>query len=731
MTGIQTTDIIVMIIYFMIMIGIGIYSRKRTKDQEGFFMGGRGFGKIIQTFAAFGAGTSADSPIGTSRNIIIGGLSGIWTVLNWLFCTPFYWFFGKWYRRMRIMTTGDFYDERFDSRGLAGTYAIFALVFFMGYISIGFSAVSKTIYAIAPKSEVSLNVNEKIELTEFRRIKELEEKDYSLLTPEERQELEDLRVKNPRGLFPVINPNYIIIAMGIVAAIYGILGGLTAAYFTDLIQGTMIILLSLILIPFALMGITSKYGSGGEGLFDGFGIMHDMLPEEFFDILGSAHASDFTWYYLTAVVTMNLIGIIVQPHQLSVGGATAKDELSGRIGIVSGNLLKRFCTLFWALTALFVLTLFPKEFADPDLAWGYATRMLLGPLGIGLVGLMLACLLAAVMSSVDAYMVAASALITRNLYRPFSPGKSEKFYVNIGRTAGGIIIIGAIYLSIYFQDIFMQFKFIWEIPIIFGASLWVGLFWRRATAAAVWTNVVFSTIFFFILPATIPTIIPNLSTNPKYLLMTKPAPIVREYEAKEFDIIERDDEIQRWMNLPEEERLVISKPEEIDIGDKIQKTFKPKSASIFWTKGINVHADGSLEGQGLFNLEMILFQKLGMDLESYPNPLIETLRLPLRIILPILIIILVSLFTSPVNRGKTDRFFTKMRVTVNPDHEKDRKNVKEALKNPASFEHLKMFPNTNFEFQKLTKEDIIGFIIVWIMVIGIIGMAIGMASIGS
>jgi len=185
------------------------------------------------------------------------------------------------------------------------------------------------------------------------------------------------------------------------------------------------------------------------------------------------------------------------------------------------------------------------------------------------------------------------------------------------------------------------------------------------------------------------------------------------------------------MNLPEEEILVIPKPEKIDIGDKIQKTFKPISASIFWTKGINIHADGSLEGEGLFNLEMILFQKLGMDLESYPNPLIETLRLPLRIILPILIIILISLFTSPVNREKTDRFFTKMRVPVNPEREKDLKNVKEALKNPASFEHLKMFPNTNFEFQKLTKEDIIGFIIVWIMVIGIIAMAIGMASIGS
>ncbi len=550
MEGLHIADYIIMIFYFLLMIGIGVYARKKSKDQEGYFMGGRGFGKIIQTFAAFGAGTSADSPIGTVRNIVIGGLSGIWTVLNWLFCTPFYWFMGKWYRRMRIITLGDFYDERFDSKGLAGTYAIFALIFFMGYISIGFSATSKTVTAIAPKSEASLNINEREELAEFRLMKELEEKDYAILTEEEKQTLDNLRVKNPRGLFPFINPNWVILAMGVVTVIYSVLGGITAAYLTDLIQGSMIILLSLILIPFSLIGITQKYGSGGEGFFDGFNIMHNLIPEEFFDIFGSAHASDFTWYYLAAIVTMNLIGIIVQPHQMSVGGGTAKDELSGRIGLVSGNLLKRFCTLFWAITALFILTLFPKDFADPDLAWGYATRMLLGPLGLGLVGLMLASLFAAVMSSVSAYMVAASALITRNLFKPFVKLKSEHFYVNVGRTAGVVIILGAIYLSIYFHDIFMQFKFIWEIPIIFGASLWVGLFWRKTTAAAVWTNVVISAVLFFILPATLPTINPNLSTNPKYLLMTKPAPIIREYETKEFDVVDRDEEIQKWINLP-------------------------------------------------------------------------------------------------------------------------------------------------------------------------------------
>ncbi|MCK4965893.1 sodium:solute symporter family protein, partial [bacterium] len=302
MAGMNIADIIVMIAYFAVMIGIGIYAARKTKDQEGFFMGGRSFGKLLQTFAAFGAGTSADSPIGTVRNIVIMGLSGIWTVLNWLFCTPFYWFMGKWYRRMRIITTGDFYDERYDSKGLAGTYAIFALVFFMGYISIGFSAASKTIVAIAPKSIEKLTIEEKSELADFNLIKELEERDYSLLTEVEKQELDDLRVENPRGLFPFMNVNLLIFIMGMVTLVYSVMGGLTAAYLTDLIQGVMIIFLSLILIPFAMIGISNKFG--GESFLDSFSIMHAKVPEEFFDIFGSAHASDFTWYYVFAIVLM-------------------------------------------------------------------------------------------------------------------------------------------------------------------------------------------------------------------------------------------------------------------------------------------------------------------------------------------------------------------------------------------------------------------------------------------
>ncbi len=59
----QLIDYLVLVAYFAIMIGIGLWAMRRVSDQEDYFMGGRGFGKLLQTFAAFGAGTGAHEPV--------------------------------------------------------------------------------------------------------------------------------------------------------------------------------------------------------------------------------------------------------------------------------------------------------------------------------------------------------------------------------------------------------------------------------------------------------------------------------------------------------------------------------------------------------------------------------------------------------------------------------------------------------------------------------------------
>ncbi len=729
MFGIHILDILILVLYIFVMIGIGYFTMKRIKNQEDFFMGGRAFGKIIQTFAAFGTGTTADSPISTARNTFTGGISGIWTSLNWLFCTPFYWIYGVWYRRMRYITLGDLFEERYNSKGLGAFYAVYGIVFFMVYLSLGFSAIQKTVTAITPKSEYELTVQEKKEYESFKKLKEFESYDYESLTPEQKNELETLRDLNPKGLFSYIDPNILTIILGIIILVYGLSGGLAAAYFTDLMQGILIIFLSFIIIPFAFREIGSVFG--GSSVHDVMRIMHVNLPAEYFDIFGSSYASDFTWYYVMALVVMNLIGIVVQPHNLSTGGGSAKDELSGRTGYMVGNLLKRFCTILWSFTALTIIVLYSDKISDPDLAWGYATKNLLGPLGIGLVGLMMAALFAAMMSSSDCFMISTSALLVHNIYRPFIGRKTEKHYVFIGRIAALLAIVGGIFFSIYYQNIFQQLKVAWELNIIFAASFWAGMFWRRGTKIGAWCSISISALLFFILPALVPALVPGLRTNQKFLAVTEPKEIVRYYEASEFDVRKREMEIKDWEKKFNIGERVGEKPSPVIRGETLKRTVKPLGQSIYWTKGIKTHEDGRKEGQGFLNLEMIFLGFIGIDLKKLPNPMIETLRLPFRIIIPFLILIPISLFTPVTDKKILDRFYVKLKTPVNKNLAKDREEVEKSYKNPSRFDHLKMFPNSRFEFTKWDKTDIIGFALGFLGVFFIILLTIFIVSIGA
>jgi SSS family solute:Na+ symporter len=153
-------DILVLTAYFIILIIIGFVCAKRVKSQEDFFMGGRSFGKLLQTFAAFGIGTGSSDPVNTARTTFTGGMSGMWSVMYWLFATPFYWITGVWSRRMRHLTLGDWFVERYESRRLGAAYAIFGILFQIIYGSMLFSAIGKVAAPILNINQFSFLGNE-------------------------------------------------------------------------------------------------------------------------------------------------------------------------------------------------------------------------------------------------------------------------------------------------------------------------------------------------------------------------------------------------------------------------------------------------------------------------------------------------------------------------------------------------------------------------------------------
>jgi SSS family solute:Na+ symporter len=84
----DSLDYLVLVAYFVLMIWMGRVAMRRVKAQEDYFMGGRQFGKWLQAFAAFGAGTGSSDPVNTARTTFTSGMSGIWGTMSWL-CDPF------------------------------------------------------------------------------------------------------------------------------------------------------------------------------------------------------------------------------------------------------------------------------------------------------------------------------------------------------------------------------------------------------------------------------------------------------------------------------------------------------------------------------------------------------------------------------------------------------------------------------------------------------------------
>ena len=736
-------DYVVLALYFAAMTLIGVLSMLKVKKQEDFFLGSRTFGKVLQTFAAFGAGTGSYDPVAVGRTTVTSGLSGIWSVLLWLFVTPFYWFTAVWYRRMRHITMGDWFVERYRSKGMGAAYMLFGLAFYMAYLGLGFTAIAAVGAPLVGIEEVSL-----------------------------------------LGLTMSIEDLLIYVCAGVVL-VYGVLGGLRAAYWTDLIQGIFIILLSVMLIPAGLHALVEKEAleQGVDPLsmstMDGFRVMHEQVPDEYFKILETPRRGEFPLYYVVAITLLNLVAIVVHPHMAVMGGGSARTENSARVGLVMGNFLKRLCTIGWSITILIVLALLAGNLEineNADRVWGVAAREILGPFNLGLVGLMLACLMAALMSSASAYMLIASALVVRNFYAPYVNDRgSEKTYVLLGRIVGGLVIVGGVLISLRYKNVFEQLKIAWEMPLLFAAIFWVGMFWRRATKWAAWGTFAFAALAFFIVPAVLPIAVPGLADNERFTATNEIVTTIVNREAAQSDVGKRAAEISLWnQGDAKMKKRYRECPLPLEVGDSFSDTFTTGGKPVYWKNQVWFDEQGNpleivdakgdfipvdqrykaqvleetsrsergntvvvrqrhrckLQGKGAFNLDFMVYDLLGMDLSKKSNAALETLRLPTRILLPFVVMILLSLITPRVAPEHLDRFYVKMKTPVKPDPEDDKREMAISYEKPSRFDQKRLVNRFGLEMQRPGLGDVAGFVVCFLICFALIWLTVWLANLG-
>jgi Na+/proline symporter len=266
-----------------------------------------------------------------------------------------------------------------------------------------------------------------------------------------------------------VGVNEIVVAMTVLFILYSFVGGLVAAAWTDLFQGFLIIALSFMLIP---LGWTVVGGLDG--------MQRSLEPFRF-----SLATPSGIGPWAIAMLTINgLVGIMAQPHQLATVGS-GKDERTCRIGMLYGNLVKRVCTVGWALVGLIVAAMVAQGHADaamlgdPENAFGFACRQLLVP---GALGLMIAAILAANMSTCSAFLVDSGALFTEGLYRQrLVPNRPDRHYLWVGRISGlAITMLGVFYAMFLIESVLYTFLLTETLATFVGISVLGGLVWTRA-----------------------------------------------------------------------------------------------------------------------------------------------------------------------------------------------------------------------------------------------------------
>jgi Na+/proline symporter len=266
-----------------------------------------------------------------------------------------------------------------------------------------------------------------------------------------------------------VGANEIVVAMTVMFVLYSFVGGLVAAAWTDLFQGVLIIVLSFMLVPL------------GWGVVGGLGGMKASLDPFRFSLATPSGIGPWT----IAMLTVNgLIGIMAQPHMLATVG-TGRDERTCRIGMLFGNMIKRVCTVGWAAVGLIVAAMIAQgrgdgaSLVDPENAFGFACRQLLFP---GALGLMIASILAANMSTCSAFLVDSGALFTEGLYRSrLVPGRADRHYLWVGRISGLVITLSGVFYAIFLiESVLYTFLLTETMATFVGIGILGGIVWPRA-----------------------------------------------------------------------------------------------------------------------------------------------------------------------------------------------------------------------------------------------------------
>ena len=436
-------EILAFVIYFVAMLGIGVYFFFKSKNDNGekeYFLGGRSMGPWVTAMSAQASDMSAWLLMGLPGSIVAFGLGQAWigiglalgTALNWIIV-------GKRLRNFSAaandsITVPQFLSNRFASKNpaLQVICAVIFLVFFTIYVASSFVA-GVTVF---------------------------------------------------QSVFPKIGSDAALLIFAAIIIVYTFLGGYKAVCWTDFFQG-MLILVALLAVPIVI-AITQNLGSEAFAAN-----MRELInkadPSQTFPF--ETNLFDASWKDIVSGLAWGL-GYFGMPH-----------IIVRFMSIKKASMVKTSATvaIIWvvlALGATILVAYFGRMILGAELLVEGSPRQQMVFIELSrkffppfIAGVLMAAIIAASMSTADSQLLVSSSSFTSDIYKPvFRKNASEKEMLWVGRAVVLVVSVIAFFIARSkgegAQAIMALVDNAWAgFGAAFGPVILLSLFWKRFTYA--------------------------------------------------------------------------------------------------------------------------------------------------------------------------------------------------------------------------------------------------------
>ena len=428
----RTLDWVVVGLYFLFMLVVGLYfMRRASRSMDDYFVSGRDLPWWVIALSAVATYTDAGLAPAVTMLTYQGGLLGnaVWWIpyVVWMPLGAVLW--SKYWRRLGLVTSAELLNVRYSGRfahAYRGIYAVFMsfgfIVVLMGYVSGWLGAALGPILGWEPIS--------------------------------------------------------LILFAAIVTAAYTVASGLSGVAYTDAYQFGIFLIGNIILVPIVMSG-----AGGMEHVYQTIETTRGAAGvESFFRVIPPAEGLGGL-----TVLAFVVQGLFFAASPTGGEGFTAQRFMAARNEFHAqvGQLFNALLTLIVRVVPFLFLGLIaaalyaPGTVAEPGEIWA---RMVRTYAPVGLLGLLVAGIFAAYMSTVSTLMNWGASYIVNDFYKPFvRKQEAERHYVWVGRIGSIVIFALSLVVAYYFvEGLRAWFLFINSVVFAFILPLsWLRFFWWR------------------------------------------------------------------------------------------------------------------------------------------------------------------------------------------------------------------------------------------------------------